>query len=214
MTTQKKSATRVYSAPCAVMAWFALLLQLYLIIVNRVTTVPETVISYFSFFTVLTNIIVAVSFTAVYFKGIGEEGSFFSRPKTLTATAVDITIVGLIYNTVLRFLWSPEGLDKVADELLHTVIPPGFIVFWIKFVPRQSIAWKHTLPWLIYPLLYLAYTLLRGPSAQWYPYPFINVISLGYNKVLFNSAIVCAAFIFFALLFVAVAKMMSKRSVK
>jgi hypothetical protein len=54
------------------------------------------------------------------------------------------------------------------------------------------------------------YTLLRGPLAQWYPYPFVDVKELGYTKVFINSAMVCAVFIFFSLLFTGIAKMMRK----
>ncbi|MGF2414063.1 Pr6Pr family membrane protein [Ferruginibacter sp.] len=206
------SSTKIYSAIGAAAGWIALLLQLYLIIINRVASLPETIVRYFSFFTILTNLLVAISFTLIYFKGITTEGHFLTRPKTLTATTVYITIVGLIYNIILRFQWAPEGLAKLVDELLHTVIPIGFIIFWGKFVPKQNITWATVLPWTIYPLAYLGYTLLRGSFAQWYPYPFVDVMALGYNKVFINSAMVCATFIFFSLLFVGIAKMMHKRS--
>jgi hypothetical protein len=214
MTDQKTSSAKTYAAIGASVGWFALLLQLYLIIINRVASLPETIVRYFSFFTILTNLLVAISFTLVYIKGISEKKSFLTRPKTLTATAVYITIVGLIYNIILRFQWAPEGLAKLVDELLHTVIPLFFILFWLKFVPKQNIAWATVLPWTIYPLVYLGYTLLRGSFAHWYPYPFVDVMALGYNKVFVNSAMVCATFIFFSLLFVGIAKMMHKRSAK
>jgi hypothetical protein len=205
-------STKTFAAIAAVIGWIALILQLYLIIVNRTASIPETLLRYFGFFTILTNILVATSFTMVYLKGISENGHFLTRPKTLTATAVYITIVGLIYNVILRFQWAPQGLAKLVDELLHSVIPVLFIFFWIKFVPKQSIQWKNILPWLIYPLVYLGYTLLRGSFAAWYPYPFINVTDLGYSKVLINSAMVTAAFVVIAVLFAGIAKMMRKRS--
>lgn len=201
---------RIFSAIGAAVGWITLLLQLYLIIVNRTASLPETVVRYFSFFTILTNILVAASFTAVYIKGVSVAGSFLTRPKTLTATAVYITIVGLIYNIILRFQWAPEGLAKLVDELLHSIIPVGFIIFWLLYVPKQSIGWKNIFPWLVYPLVYLAYTILRGEFAQWYPYPFVDVIQLGYNKVMINSAMVCVLFVFFAALFVGIAKWISR----
>jgi hypothetical protein len=101
-------------------------------------------------------------------------------------------------------------MQQLADELLHTIIPIGFIIFWLVFVPKQNIAWATVLPWTIYPLVYLVYTLLRGPLAQWYPYPFVDVKELGYPKVFINIAMVCAVFIFFSLLFTGIAKMMRK----
>jgi hypothetical protein len=208
MTKQK-----IYAGIGAALTWLTLVLQLWLIITNRTASIAETIVRYFGFFTILTNILVAVSFSAVFLKGIGNSNNFFTRPKNLTAIAVYITIVGLIYNVILRFQWAPQGLAKLADELLHSVIPVFYIIFWLAFVPKQQINWSNILPWLAYPLAYLSYTLLRGPSAQWYPYPFVDVIKLGYNKVFFNSAMVCLVFILFSVLFVSIAKMMSKRSV-
>jgi hypothetical protein len=205
-------STKTFAAVAAAIGWIALILQLYLIIVNRTASISETLLRYFGFFTILTNILVAASLTMVYLKGISENGHFLTRPKTLTATAVYITIVGLVYNVILRFQWAPEGLAKIADELLHSLMPVLFIFFWIKFVPKQNIQWKNILPWLIYPLLYLIYSLVRGSFAQWYPYPFVDVTALGYSKVFVNSAMVTAAFLVVAVLFVGVAKVMSKRS--
>jgi hypothetical protein len=199
---------------CAAISWCTLLLQLYLIIINRTASIPETIVRYFSFFTILTNILVAVTFTIVYVKSISAANSFLVKPNTLTATAVYITVVGLIYNIILRFLWAPKGLDKLADEMLHSVIPVLYIFFWLKFVPKQTIQWKNIFPWLIYPLLYLGYTLLRGSFANWYPYPFINVTDIGYSKALTNSAMVTVAFLIISVLFVGIAKAINKRSPK
>jgi len=59
---------------------------------------------------------------------------------------------------------------------------------------------RHRLPvwtaavWLTYPLAWFAYTLTRGPSASWYPYPFVDVASHGYGRVLLNAAIFTLCF--------------------
>lgn len=206
------STAKKFVASFAVLCWLALLLQLYLILANRTASVPETIVRYCSYFTILTNILVAVSFTNVFLKGIDAADSFFTRPNTLTATTVYITIVGLIYNAILRFQWAPQGLAKLVDELLHSVIPVAFIIFWLWLVPKNNLQWKNILPWLLYPLAYLTYTLLRGSLAQWYPYPFVNVNTLGYSKVLINCFFVALAFIVVAAVLVGIAKMMTKRS--
>ncbi len=52
----------------ALFGWFALLSQFYLIIEGRVVPVPETIIRYFSFFTILTNLLVAVCATVLLLK--------------------------------------------------------------------------------------------------------------------------------------------------
>jgi hypothetical protein len=40
---------------------------------------------------------------------------------------------------------------------------------------------------LIWPSLYIAYTLAHGAVSDWYPYPFIDVVELGYPTALRNG---------------------------
>ena len=191
--------------------WFALIAQFYLIIENRTASIAETIIRYFGFFTILTNIIVAVCCTFLLFRPASQAGKFFSKANTQTAIAVYIFVVGLVYNIILRFLWKPEGLQMIVDELLHSVIPLLFIIQWYLYAPKQGLKWKDIFPWLIYPLLYLIYTLFHGSLSAFYPYPFINVNELGYNRVLINCIGLLIVFLFLSLLFIGSAKLMSKK---
>ena len=127
-------------------AWFALLLQLYLIIFNRVESLPETIIRFFSFYTILTNILVAFCFTALLVKPNSRLGIFFSQPGALTATTINIFVVGLLYNLLLRQIFSSVGLQRLADELLHVVIPLFFILFWYLFASKDGLGWKSAFP--------------------------------------------------------------------
>lgn len=195
-----------------VLGWFALITQFYLIILNRVTTVGETIIRYFSFFTILTNLLVALSFTFLLWGPKSGIGIFLSKPKSLTAITVYILIVGLVYNAILRFLWEPKGLQLIVDEILHTVIPVLCVFFWWKYVNPKKLKWKDAFPWLIYPLLYIFLILIRGDISGFYPYPFIDVNTIGYNSVLINSAILAVCFLVFSFLFIAIGKWTHKRA--
>ena len=186
-----------------ILGWFALTGQFYLIIKNRITSIPETITRYFSYFTILTNLIVAVCCTVLLKDSNSGLNKFFSKRNALTAIVVYITIVGLVYNTILRFLWKPEGLQWLIDELLHSVIPFLFIVFWLFFVEKGKIPLKNVLAWLLYPLIYLIYILIRGAASSFYPYPFIDVEKIGYNKTLINSSGMLVAFLAVSILFVA-----------
>lgn len=191
---------------------FALAAQFYLIIVNRVASIGETVIRYFSFFTILTNLLVAVCCTSLLLLPSSKLGRFFSRATTLTAITVYISVVAIIYNIILRFLWKPEGLQLIVDELLHTIIPIVFLVMWFIFTNKATLKWQNIFPWLLYPLIYIAYILMRGTLSGFYPYPFINVTELGYNKVLINSIGILFVFLFLSFLFVGIVKLRTKKS--
>lgn len=185
----------------ALCGWFALISQFYLIMQNRVASIPETVVRYFSFFTILTNIMVAVYCSMLVVDPLWRMREFLLKTKTVTAIAVYISIVGIVYNVILRFLWNPQGLQRVVDELLHTVIPILFVAFWIFFVPRFRMKGNSVLPWLLYPLIYLILILIRGSFSAFYPYPFIDVDKIGYNKVLINSTGMLAAFLVVSIIF-------------
>lgn len=193
----------------AIAGWFSLILQLYLILENRRLSIPATLVQFFSYFTILTNILVALACT---FKLMPKSRytPFFAKPKIMTAITVYIFIVGLVYNLILRQLWSPTGAQKLVDELLHTVIPLISLLYWLLFVSKQTLQWKNVLPWMWYPFLYLIYILIRGAITDLYPYPFMEVNTLGYTKVIINSILLTVTFLFFSLLFIGIAKILSR----
>jgi hypothetical protein len=125
---------------------------------------------------------------------------------------VYITIVGLVYNLILRFLWEPQGWQRIVDELLHTLIPILFILFWILFVPKNNFKWKDSIPWLAYPFAYTVFILIRGIISGYYPYPFINVTMLGYNKALLNGIGLLIAFLAFSLLYIGIGKLAGRHT--
>jgi hypothetical protein len=191
----------------AVSGWFALIAQLYLIITNRVTPIAETITRYFSFYTILTNILVAYCATILLLKFSAKIKNFFSKQTTLTAITLYITIVGLVYNIVLRSLWNPKGLQKIVDELLHLVIPLLFLLFWFLFAGKNELKWKNILSWMIYTFIYLIFVLFRGKMSGFYPYPFIDIDKLGFNKVLVNSFFILLLFLVFSFLFIGINKL-------
>lgn len=204
MTPTKNQQT--FQMIIAIMAWVMLILQLYLQIVNRTTSVAEAIIRFFSYFTILTNILVAISFTSLLFpKNISY--SFFSNNGVLTAVTIYILIVGLVYNIILRSQWDPKGLQLIVDNGLHTATPLLTLLYWFFYVSVKNIRWQQTLRWLIYPVLYLAYVLLRGSFSNFYPYFFINVSNLGYQIALQNAGLVTVTFLVVSFLLLWLGKM-------
>lgn len=198
----------------AIAGWFAIIFQFYLAILNRKLSLPGTIVQFFSYFTILTNLIVAICTTYIAFKLNSTWGRFFSKPGILTAITLYIVVVGLVYNFILRFLWAPQGLQKVVDELLHTLIPLLFLLYWSLFVPKEGLQWKQVFRWLLFPFIYSIYILGRGTFTGLYPYPFMDVVQLGYKSVLINCAYLVIVFLFGALLFVGVGKVMATYSNK
>jgi len=192
-----------------VMGWFALIVQLRLMLHNQQTAKPiiEVLINFFSYFTILSNLLVTVCFTFLLLAPASRAGRFFSKASTLTALTVYILVVGIVYNAVLRQIWDPQGMQKIVDELLHLVMPLWMLLFWICYVDKGTLRWANAWPWLIYPALYLLYTLLRGTLTGVYPYPFVDVAELGYGQALLNSGVVCLVFLVLSFIFIAIGRL-------
>lgn len=202
---------KTYLLILILIAWFALGTQFFLHMNSGVTGAGELLIRYFSYFTIQTNILVAICFTVLLLLPSSAWGRFFSRQQTISAITVYIVIVGLIYNTILRFLWEPQGMQKLVDELLHTVIPLAVLVYWFAFTPKDRLQWRDVWPWLIYPFAYIVYILIRGAVSGFYPYPFINTRQLGINQVLVNSVGIALVFVCMSFFLVFIARNIKKQ---
>lgn len=211
MEKQSPTSLRIYLAAGAVIVWFSVIAQLYLAIENRTTPLVEALIRYFSYFTIQTNMLVATCFTFLLLRPASAWGKFFSGNHVRTAICVYITFVGLTYNILLRQLWQPTGLQHLVDELLHSVIPVLFILYWMIFVPKAGLQWKNAVRWLIYPVVYVVVMLGRGALSAYYPYPFIDVSVLGYSRVLLNGLGLIIAFLLLSCLFIAVGKLIIRK---
>ncbi len=195
----------------AAIAWFAVLAQYFLMIENRVNPILETTIRFFSFFTILTNLLVAIYFTLSLLKKENSYLSIINKSGTLTAVTVYITIVGLVYQILLRHIWEPKGMQMVVDEMLHSAIPILVIIFWYLYEEKKSRDYKQILKWLIYPLIFLIFILIRGEFSNFYPYPFVNATNLGLKQVLINSAGLIALFFFISAGYIKLGKIIKGR---
>ena len=185
----------------------AIIIQLYLMMENRVAPIFETAIRFFSFFTILTNIITAIYFLTEVFR---TSKPFTNPSKFLTPVTVYITIVGLVYQILLRHTWSPTGTQMIVDELLHTIVPLLAVIYWYLFYPKTKPNYRQIAKWVLYPLVYVVYILIRGSFSNFYPYPFVNVTNLGLAKVLINSVFLLVLFIAVSALFIRIKSTVDK----
>ncbi len=124
------------------------------------------------------------------------------KPGTLTAITVYITIVGTVYQVLLRHIWQPQGLQLLVDELLHTINPLLVIYYWYRYEAKKQVKYRQVKWWLVYPLVYLLFIFIRGSVSKFYPYPFIDVEQIGWSKALTNAAGLMLFFLAVSALFV------------
>ncbi|QXI27544.1 Pr6Pr family membrane protein [Pseudomonas vanderleydeniana] len=210
MSAQRRlhcACSRMALLAAAVLGWVGLGIQMYLILIARWqagASLMGGLVTFFSFFTVLTNTLVAVVLTCEVTSRDSVGRRFFLKPAVRTAIVANIVVVGLAYNLLLRPLWHPQGFQWLADELLHDVMPLLFVVYWWRCVPKGDLRFSQVLPWLIYPLVYFAYVLLRGHLIGAYPYPFVDVDRLGYPQVFINAGRILLGFLLVSLVLIGV----------
>ncbi|HEY2623850.1 MAG TPA: Pr6Pr family membrane protein [Dyella sp.] len=194
----------------ALLGWFGLALQFWMSI--RLTSgFLAGLWLFLGFYTILSNLLVAASLTAVAMGPRGTVSRFFVRPGVQTALAMSITIVGLIYNVMLRGLWHPEGWQLLADVIVHDVMPVLYLIYWWLAVSKRELRWHQVLVWQSYPAAYFLYVLLRGLADGWYPYPFLDVKTLGYAQVVIDACFVLLAFIAVGLVLVGLGRWQARR---
>ncbi|NNV56363.1 Pr6Pr family membrane protein [Limnovirga soli] len=215
METKKKGTLLLVIIALA--GWLALGTQLYIIINRNIindTSLIEGIIKFFSFFTVLTNLMVALCATTNLLNSTSRTGKFFARTSVKSAITVYIIIVCVVYNLMLRNLWNPQGLQLIADIILHQVIPALYFIYWLFFVTKGKLKWYFSLSWLVLPFFYLVYTLIRGAATGHYPYPFMDISQIGISQMFLNTFIVMCGFIGIALIIIAIDQAMKPNKEK
>jgi hypothetical protein len=185
-----------YRVVVSALGWFAIILQYWLIASTR--SGPDLVawtINYFSFFTTIGNILVALAMTLPWLAPRSRLAQWLLRPSVRTVIVAYIIVVGLVYHLMLRNLYNPQGWRLACVIILHYVIPPLFIIDWLAFVQKRHLSWKILFGALALPVLYVAWTLVHGAFTGFYPYPFINVARFGYAQVLMTIGAMIAAFV-------------------
>ncbi|MCD5995123.1 Pr6Pr family membrane protein [Pseudomonas sp. CDFA 602] len=205
---------RYFTLVAACLGWSGLVIQLYLIFIGRYAdhaSLLGGLVRFFSFFTVLTNTLVVVALTCALNERQSAGHRFFRHPVVCSGIAASIALVGIAYNVLLRHLWQPQGWQWVADELLHDVMPLAFLLYWWLYVPKGTLRLGHLGLWMLYPIAYFAYILLRGDVIGDYMYPFIDVGTIGYPKAFINALGVLAGFLMIALVLLGIDKWAARR---
>jgi hypothetical protein len=107
-----------------------------------------------------------------------------------------MALVGIVFSVLLR----NEDLGNLlpwVNTVTHYIMPVVVVLDWLYQPPQSMLAVKQIVYWLIFPLLYLAYSIIRGAIVGFYAYPFFNPDKVGgYGGVLLYSVVILAVFLF------------------
>ncbi len=185
----------------ALFVFCGIFLQLVLMIqAPSSDSILEVIIRFFSYFTILSNLIVFIHFFSKALSADLGDAGFWTKPETSTAVTVYICVVGLVYHFVLSSIYNPQGVAKIADHGLHSFAPMATLLYWVVFVSSKKMNYLTIPYWLIYPALYFIYTIIHGAISNFYPYPFLDVSKIGLLQSFLNCLVVLVLFTFLSLL--------------
>ena len=166
--------------------------------------------NYVSFMTIQTNVLAALVLLW------GASGDQDRRSTSLVdgirgATTLYLVIVGIVVAVLLSGMQEDLAVPLAwVDAIVHQWVPLVMLADWLIVPPHRRITWQRAVWWLVYPLVYVIYSLVRGPIVDWYPYPFLNPDRTnGYPGVFGYCVLITVTFIVMGLLVVAIGNVLS-----
>jgi len=168
-------------------------LALFAIVTQLIRTMQNgnSIANFFSFFTIESNILAAIVLLTVGFGALAGAKAYRTFAFIRGAATLYMVITGIVFALLL------SGLEQRLQVtipwiniVLHYIMPVVMLVDWLLFPPKFRFSFGQTLFWLIFPLAYLVYSLIRGSLIGWYPYPFLDVSQVGWASVIVMSIVI------------------------
>ncbi len=137
-----------------------------------------SVVNFFSYFTNLSNIFAAVVLLLGTLYLIQHREPTATYDLVRGAAVVCMALVGIVFGLLLR----DEDLGALlpwVNIVLHYVMPVVMVFDWLYQPPKTKLVVAQTWVWLIFPFLYLVYSVIRGSIVGFYAYPFFNPAKVG-----------------------------------
>jgi hypothetical protein len=168
------------------LAGVGLLVTIVIQIADRVVNRAFDPWEYFSYFTIETSLMNIVVFVAggVLALRMPRDTALFTTVRMATLTYAVVTAG--VYNLLLRNV-PHEGFQGLGwpNEVIHVWIPLLIVLDWLVSPGRPALPWRALQMVMIYPVAWLAYSLLRGAVSNGiYPYPFLDPATAGWGSVI------------------------------
>jgi hypothetical protein len=143
--------------------------------------------NFFSFFTILSNL-----FAAIFLIYFGVTNNFSHKTQIIRgAVTLYMLMTGVIFAMLLAGLENVRLTAVPWDNLiLHYIMPIVVVGDWVLSPPKKTLPRKVVALWIVFPILYVLYTLVRGSMVSWYPYPFLDPSGSSYAQVVGISLVI------------------------
>jgi hypothetical protein len=172
------------------------------------TIASYSVVNFFSFFTIESNVFGLIIFLVTAKTALtGHSNTHLDYMRG--AATLYMTVTGIVYSVALAGVNVQTAIPWI-NAVLHYIFPIVVLLDWIIDRPAK-ISFKRSLLWLVFPTLYLVYSLIRGAIVHWYPYPFLNAAIHGYLRVALNSLVVALVAVLLTLFLAAIPRLTKER---
>jgi hypothetical protein len=186
------SFRKILGTATALVAWVCVLVQLVYSVRNglaRGESVPRALANYFAYFTILTNLLVALVLTLPALAPGRRIGRAFADLRVTWTAAAAILVVGIAYHLLLRATHNPTGGEAITNIGMHYLVPAMYAAWWVVCTDVTGARWAdRALHLSAYPTAYFGYIVGRGEVVGTYPYFFVDVAQLGLLGALRNAA--------------------------
>jgi hypothetical protein len=156
---------------------------------------------FFAFFTIQSNIIGVVAFVWL----LARRGATRSRGLDLLRGAAVVYLVVTFFVVIFLLSGADVQLELAwVDFVLHKFFPVVVLLDWILDPPLTRLTVRDALLWLVYPIVWVVLTLIRGALDGWYPYPFLDPADGGYGPVAVTVVAITLGFLLIAGITVAI----------
>lgn len=198
---------RIMAFAIVLLAVVALTMRVQLTMAEDGLETGAAIWSMMRFFTVLTTAMVA--FVLFMHLVIAPP-----RPSQLAGATLATCIVGVVYHLLLADLQDLSGTALLVDHAFHTAVPILTLLWWLLFAPKQGMGAFAPLTWLIWPILYAVYAIGRGLQDGVYPYPFLDLATLGQEMLAQNVGMFLGAFAIAGYVLWGIGKLVSRQSAR
>ena len=176
----------------------AILIALTYQLVRSLQDTDLGVVSFFSYFTVLSNVGAAAVLAVLAVRPELSTDPRFVPVRGAITLCMGITFV--VYNALLAPASADVGLTaRWVDVVVHVVGPLIVVLDWVVDPPGLRLSARVVAGWLVFPAVYFAYSLIRGPIVDWYPYPFLDPNEHSYLVIAVYAVVILAVFVLVAL---------------
>jgi hypothetical protein len=150
---------------------------------------------FFAYFTIQSNLIGVAAFAWL----LASRSATRSRGLDLLRGAAVVYLIVTFFVVIFLLSGADVQLELAwVDFVLHKLFPVVVVLDWILDPPKTRLTPRDAILWLVYPIVWLVLTLIRGASDGWYPYPFLDPAGGGYGPVAVTVVAITIGFLIVA----------------